>query len=89
MENQVVWVSANQTGRFGRLRFPGHAKVVDPDGARAGRHRARRGMAWPRVDVRGAVGAPRDDISPSRAIASPGTYLLGQEAILPAAVAAA
>ncbi|MBA3329021.1 MAG: carbon-nitrogen hydrolase family protein, partial [Solirubrobacterales bacterium] len=32
LENQVVWVSANQCGRFGRLRFPGRAKVVDPDG---------------------------------------------------------
>src|SRR3954463_2102403 len=28
IENQVVWVSSNLTGRIGSLRFPGHAKVV-------------------------------------------------------------
>jgi N-carbamoylputrescine amidase len=33
VENQVLWVSTNQTGRLGALRFFGHAKVVDPDGA--------------------------------------------------------
>ena len=33
VENQVVWVSSNQTGTLGPLRFLGHAKVVDPDGA--------------------------------------------------------
>ncbi|MBZ5733668.1 carbon-nitrogen hydrolase family protein [Nocardioides sp. TRM66260-LWL] len=32
LENQVVWVSANQTGTFGRLRFVGHAKVIGPGG---------------------------------------------------------
>lgn len=32
VENQVVWVSANLTGRIGPLRFVGQAKVVDPDG---------------------------------------------------------
>ncbi len=32
VENQVVWVSANQSGPWGRLRFLGRAKVVDPDG---------------------------------------------------------
>ena len=32
LENQVVWVAANQTGTFGRLRFVGHAKVVAPGG---------------------------------------------------------
>lgn len=32
LENQVVWVSANQTGTFGSLRFVGHAKVVGPGG---------------------------------------------------------
>ena len=32
LENQVLWVSANQTGTFGSLRFVGHAKVVGPGG---------------------------------------------------------
>ncbi len=32
VENQVVWVTANQTGSFGGLRFLGQAKVVDPRG---------------------------------------------------------
>jgi N-carbamoylputrescine amidase len=32
LENQVVWVSANQAGTFGSLRFVGSAKVVDPGG---------------------------------------------------------
>jgi N-carbamoylputrescine amidase len=32
VENQVVWISANLSGRFGRLRFLGQAKVLDPDG---------------------------------------------------------
>lgn len=32
LENQVVWVSANQSGTFGRLRFVASAKVVDPGG---------------------------------------------------------
>jgi N-carbamoylputrescine amidase len=32
VENQVVWISANLSGRFGRLRFLGQAKVIDPDG---------------------------------------------------------
>src|SRR5215212_4959274 len=31
VENQVFVVSANQTGRWGPLRFLGSAKVVDPD----------------------------------------------------------
>lgn len=32
LENQVVWISANQTGTFGSLRFVGNAKVVGPGG---------------------------------------------------------
>ncbi|RKN05794.1 carbon-nitrogen hydrolase family protein [Streptomyces radicis] len=32
LENQIVWVSANQSGTFGSLRFVGSAKVVDPGG---------------------------------------------------------
>jgi N-carbamoylputrescine amidase len=32
LENQVVWLSANQTGTYGSLRFVGSAKVVAPGG---------------------------------------------------------
>ncbi len=32
LENQMVWLSANQAGSFGSLRFVGSAKVVDPGG---------------------------------------------------------
>lgn len=32
LENQVVWVSSNQSGHFGSLRFVASAKVVDPGG---------------------------------------------------------
>lgn len=29
IENQVVWDSTNQFGSHGRLRFPGHSRVVE------------------------------------------------------------
>ena len=32
LENQMVWVSANQSGAFGSLRCVGSAKIVDPGG---------------------------------------------------------
>lgn len=51
LENQVVWVSANQSGRLGSLRFPGHAKVVDPDGRVLSSTGSRAGLALARVDA--------------------------------------
>lgn len=63
LENQVVWVSANQVGRFGRLRFPGQAKVVDPRGRVLARTGARAGTALARVDAPGAVAAARGRLS--------------------------
>lgn len=62
-ENQVVWASANQTGRLGRLRFPGHAKVVDPDGRVLARTGTRPGMALAPIDPLCATAAVRADIS--------------------------
>jgi predicted amidohydrolase len=79
IENQVVWVSANQTGRFGRLRFPGRAKVVDPDGRVLAATGAREGIAVARVDTPDAVGAARTGIS-HLGDRRPGAYALGQEA---------
>jgi predicted amidohydrolase len=59
LENQVVWVSANQVGRFGGLRFLGHAKVVDPRGVVLDSTSARAGIAVADVDVPGALGETR------------------------------
>src|SRR3954449_9617940 len=64
LENQVVWVSANQTGRLGRLRFPGHAKVVDPDGHVLAATGSRSGAAVARGDARGLVDSARRERSP-------------------------
>ncbi len=63
LENQVVWVSANQSGRLGSLRFPGHAKVVDPDGRVLSSTGSRPGMALARVDALRAIDPPRSEFS--------------------------
>lgn len=63
LENQVVWVSSNQVGRFGLLRFPGQAKIVDPDGRVLARTGARAGTALARIDAPGLVAAARDRLS--------------------------
>jgi predicted amidohydrolase len=63
LENQVVWVSANQSGRLGRLRFPGQGKVVDPDGTVLATTGARSGTALAEVDVAGALDSVRSEIS--------------------------
>jgi predicted amidohydrolase len=63
LENQVVWVSSNQVGRFGRLRFPGQAKVVDPRGRVLAKTGARAGAARARVDAPGVVAAARGRLS--------------------------
>ena len=58
-ENQVVWVSANQTGTMGRLRFLGQSKVVGPGGDVLARTWAKAGLAVADVDVPGEVGRAR------------------------------
>jgi len=63
LENQVVWVSSNQVGRFGRLRFPGQSKVVDPRGRVLAKTGARAGAAVARVDAPGVVAAARKRLS--------------------------
>jgi predicted amidohydrolase len=55
VENQVVWVSSNQTGTLGPLRFLGHAKIVDPDGVVIARTGASSGMALAHNDAAAAV----------------------------------
>ncbi|KWX65741.1 carbon-nitrogen hydrolase family protein [Mycobacterium sp. NAZ190054] len=50
-ENQVVLVSANQTGIMGSLRFLGQAKVVGPGGDVLATTRSKGGLASAEVDV--------------------------------------
>jgi len=78
IENQVVWVSTNMTGRHGPLRFLGNAKIVDPEGVVLARTGTRAGMAIAQIDARAAVGESRmgfDHLSDRRpdAYALPGT----------------
>lgn len=59
LENQVVWLSANQAGTFGSLRFVCSAKVVDPGGDVLATTGVLPGMAVAGVDVTAALGAAR------------------------------
>lgn len=74
VENQVVVVAANMTGRWGRLRFLGGAKVVDPDGNVLVRGGARPGVVAAPIDARAAIAASRagiDHLGDRRADAYP------------------
>jgi N-carbamoylputrescine amidase len=73
VENQVVWVSANQVGRWGAVRFLGRAKVVDPDGRVLASTGHRGGTALARVDPRAAMAASRAFID-HRADRRPAAY---------------
>jgi predicted amidohydrolase len=59
LENQVVWVSANQSGTFGRLRFVCSAKVVDPGGDVLATTGVAPGVAVADIDVSSALTAAR------------------------------
>jgi predicted amidohydrolase len=59
LENQVVWVSSNLTGRIGALRFLGQAKVVDPEGHVVARTGGRAGTAIAEVEPHAAIAAAR------------------------------
>ena len=58
-ENQIVWVSSNQTGVFGDLRFLGQAKVVGPGGQTLARTGTKGGMATVELDVAAEVARAR------------------------------
>jgi len=62
IENQVVWVSSNLTGRLGELRFPGRAKVIGPDGEVRASTRGRSGVAVARVHL-AEVARARESVS--------------------------
>ncbi len=86
IENQVVWVSSNLTGRLGDLRFPGRAKVIGPDGEVRASTRGRSGVAVARIDL--------TEIARARATVShlgdrrPGVYATPAGADMEAALAA-
>ena len=58
-ENQVVWVSSNQTGVMGGLRFLGQAKVVGPGGDVLARTSSKGGLAIAEIDVQAEVARSR------------------------------
>jgi len=58
-ENQVVWVSSNQTGVLGGLRFLGQAKVVGPGGDVLARTSSKGGLAVAELDVQAEVARAR------------------------------
>ena len=59
LENQIVWLSANQSGTFGSLRFVASAKVVDPGGEILASTGVTAGLAVAGVDVRRALEGAR------------------------------
>lgn len=59
LENQVVWLAANQAGTFGSLRFVGSAKVVGPGGEVLAATGTGEGVAYARVDVGEALHTAR------------------------------
>jgi predicted amidohydrolase len=59
LENQVVWVSANQTGTFGTMQFVGRAKVVGPGGEILAATGTEAGRAVADVDVSGVIASAR------------------------------
>jgi len=60
-ENQLVWVSANQSGTQDGLRFLGQSKVVGPGGEVLARTAAKAGLAVAELDVDAAIEAARKE----------------------------
>jgi predicted amidohydrolase len=58
-ENQVLLLSANQSGRSGALHFLGRAKVVGPGGEILARTWSKGGLAVTEVDPSAMVDAAR------------------------------
>jgi predicted amidohydrolase len=59
LENQIVWVSANQAGTFGDMRLVASAKIVDPGGEVLDTTGTEAGLAVASVDVDDAVDRAR------------------------------
>ncbi|GAB2481672.1 carbon-nitrogen hydrolase family protein [Jatrophihabitans fulvus] len=60
LENQVLWVSANQSGRFGSLRFVASAKVVDVGGDVLASTGVRGGVAYADVELDAMLASARN-----------------------------
>jgi nitrilase len=58
-ENQIVWVSSNQTGVMGGLRFLGQAKIVGPGGDVLARTWSKGALAVAEVDVEAEIARSR------------------------------
>ncbi|MCW2841354.1 MAG: carbon-nitrogen hydrolase family protein [Aeromicrobium sp.] len=58
-ENQIVWVSSNQTGVMGGLRFLGQAKIVGPGGDVLARTWSKGALAVAEIDVEAEVARSR------------------------------
>ncbi|KAA1372467.1 carbon-nitrogen hydrolase family protein [Aeromicrobium fastidiosum] len=54
-ENQIVWVSSNQTGVMGGLRFLGQAKIVGPGGDVLARTWSKGALAVAEIDVEAEI----------------------------------
>lgn len=62
-ENQIIWVSSNQTGAMGSLRFLGQAKIVGPGGDVVARTQGKGGMAIADLDITAEVARSRRTLS--------------------------
>ena len=58
-ENQVVWVSSNQSGQFGQLRFLGQSKIVGPGGQVLASTNTKPGIATATLDVQAEIDRAR------------------------------
>jgi predicted amidohydrolase len=76
LENQMVWLSANQAGTFGSLRFVGSAKVVDPGGDILADTGVGSGIALAELDVARALETARRSMGHLRD-RRPETYTAG------------
>lgn len=59
LENQIVWVAANQVGTFGSMRFVANAKIVGPGGDVLATTGSEAGLAIAGVDLDEALGTAR------------------------------
>jgi N-carbamoylputrescine amidase len=59
LENQLLWVSANQSGTFGEMRFVASAKVVDVGGDVLATTGTEAGIAYATVDLEEMMAAAR------------------------------
>lgn len=59
LENQIIWLSANQSGQFGSLQFVASAKIVDPGGEILADTGVAAGLAVAELDVHAALETAR------------------------------